>query len=203
LADINTALGAEAAATALKATPMYQDNGAQTQFWSNFIADSNNLGDRVVALAQSDDAAAKTQLIADLNAFETNASNFDAAQGGIFGARFDNELLGNKGTIGADVAAAIKAIQTGDANLANAVQEALHGNAADVGGNNIPSVGGMYNGDAKTAQDALPAGTDPKLAQPVQAPAPAPVVAHDRGNHGQVDHMADFAQHFQQMHHWG
>ena len=87
--------------------------------------------------------------------FRTTVTNFDAAQGGIFEARFDNELLGNTSTLGAEVAAMVKGLQTGNAALVAAAAEEMHANAADVGGNNLPATGGTYNPDGLTVADVL------------------------------------------------
>ena len=56
-----------------------------------------------------------------LQGWENNVSNFDAGQGGIFEARFDNELLGKNSTVGADVAEMIKGLQTHNATLVKAL----------------------------------------------------------------------------------
>ena len=88
---------------ALNPTPKYLDNDAQTNFWANFIAQSNSLGQQAIAAVTAHDAAATAAVITDLHTFQTNVTNFDAAQGGIFEARFDNELLGETSTLGAEV----------------------------------------------------------------------------------------------------
>ena len=140
---------------ALNPTPKYHDNDAQTNFWANFIAQSNSLGQQAIAAVSAHDAAATATVIADLHTFQTDVTNFDAAQGGIFEARFDNELLGDTSTLGAEVAAMIKGLQTGNAALVGAAAEQMHANAADVGGNNIPVTGGTYNADGLTVADVL------------------------------------------------
>ena len=63
------------------------------------------------------DAAATAAVIANLHTFQTDVTNFDAAQGGIFEARFDNELLGDTSTLGAEVTKMIEGLQTGNAAL--------------------------------------------------------------------------------------
>src|SRR5882724_5434312 len=68
----------------LNPTPRFQDNAAQTNFWANFIADGNSLGQQAIQLVGSADANAVQSLITQLQTFEKNASNFDLAQGGIF-----------------------------------------------------------------------------------------------------------------------
>ena len=89
----------------------YQDNAAQTNFWADFIASGNTLGAQAEHLVATGNACEINTFIHTLQGFEQNVSNFDAAQGGIFQARFDNELLGNDSTVGADVAAMIKGLR--------------------------------------------------------------------------------------------
>ncbi len=144
---------------ALNGAPKYIDNQAQTNFWANFIADSNSFGQQATQLVGSENQDAINALLDQLNTFENNATTFDAVQGGIFEARFDNELLGPTSTLGAEVAAMVKGLQNGDANLVAAAAEEMHANAADVGGNNIPITGGTYNPDGLTYPEVLPQAT--------------------------------------------
>jgi len=53
----------------LNPTPKYIDNDAQTNFWANFIAQSNSLGQQAVAAVTAHDAAATAAVIADLHTF--------------------------------------------------------------------------------------------------------------------------------------
>ena len=179
---------------ALNPTPKYIDNDAQTNFWANFIAQSNSLGQQAISAVTAHDAAATAQVIADLHTFQTDVTNFDAAQGGIFEARFDNELLGDTSTLGAEVTKMIEGLQSGNAALVGAAAEQMHANSADVGGNNVPVNGGTYNADGLTVADVLstagapaavaaatPAAATPVAATPADAApathATAPVVA--------------------------
>src|SRR5215831_8056469 len=154
----------------------YQDNAAQTNFWADFIASSNTLGAQAQQLVSTGTAAQVQAFIQTLQGFEQNVQNFDAAQGGIFQARFDNELLGDNATVGADVAAMIKGLQTHDAALVTAAAEGFHANAMDVSGNNVPLNGGTYNADGQTVVDALSTATGPlppASATPLTPTAPA------------------------------
>jgi hypothetical protein len=75
----------------------YQDNQAQTDFWSAFIAGANNLITALTNEANGTthlDKAGLNALIQQVQGYEQLGGSFDGAQGGIFGARFDNELLG-------------------------------------------------------------------------------------------------------------
>ncbi|MGJ4952428.1 hypothetical protein [Bradyrhizobium sp. HKCCYLS20291] len=139
----------------LNPTPAYQDNQAQTDFWAMFIAQSNALGKAAIAAVNAGDAAAMAKITADLMTFKKDVTDFDAAQGGIFQARFDNELLGDQSTLGAEIAKILEGFQTGNKALVAAAADQMHQNAADVGGNNIPINGGAYNVDGTTAAQVL------------------------------------------------
>lgn len=213
---------------ALNPTPKYLDNTSQTTFWADFIAQSNALGQQAINTVGSHDPHAIAALIGNLQTFEKTVTNFDAAQGGIFEARFDNELLGQTSTLGAEVSAMIKGLQTGNAALVTAAADEMHANAADVSGNNVPTTGGTYNADGLTMADVLstavaapamaaaapvttaPAALTVAAAAPaVQPVASAPVTAANAGattagaspidaHHSPVPEMA---QHFHHM--WG
>jgi hypothetical protein len=205
---------------ALNPTPKYLDNDAQTTFWANFIAQSNSLGQQAMAAVTAHDAAATAQVIADLHTFQTDVTNFDAAQGGIFEARFDNELLGDTSTLGAEVTKMIEGLQTGNAALVAAAADQMHANSADVGGNNIPVTGGTYNPDGLTVAEVLstagapaavaaaaPAAAAPTPAAP--AAAATTLAATDSGTHDLApahvethdSHFAEIGHHFHHM--WG
>ena len=139
----------------LEPTPKYQDNADQTNFWANFIAQSNSLGAAAEEAVATGDRGAIKSLIGQLKAFENTSANFDEAQGGIFEARFDNELAKGSSTLGAEVASMIKGLKTGNAALVAAAAEEMHANAADVGGNNISINGTTYNTDGLTAAEVL------------------------------------------------
>jgi len=174
-------------------TPKYQDNADQANFWANFIAQSNALGAAAEAAVASGDRAAIKSLISQLQAFEKNSANFDEAQGGIFEARFDNELAKGTSTLGAEVAAMIKGLRTGNAALVAAAAEEMHANAADVGGNNLSVDGTPYNTDGLTVAEVLgqqsvasaPGATDPAPttggAAGGSGAAPPPAPAHGAG----------------------
>ncbi len=203
---------------ALNPTPKYMDNDAQTNFWANFIAQSNTLGQRAMDAVAGHDPQAVTALIGDLHAFQKSVTNFDAAQGGIFEARFDNELLGNTSTLGAEVSKMIEGLRTGNAALVSAAADEMHANAADVSGNNVPVTGGTYNADGLTVADVLSTAVPPAAnvaanTQPAASPAPPappPVPVAEAQKATPADHSApdlhhtalnDMAQHFHHV--WG
>jgi hypothetical protein len=155
----------------------YQDNADQTNFWADFIASGNVLGAKAEQLVATGTAKEINAFIHTLQGWEHNVTNFDAAQGGIFQARFDNELLGKDSTVGADVAAMIKGLQHHDAALVKAAADGFHANAMDVSGNNVPLNGGAFNPDGLTVADALSTATAPLPAPPVTPLTPASPVA--------------------------
>jgi hypothetical protein len=187
----------------LNPAPKYLDNEAQTSFWANFIAQSNSLGQQAIAAVTAHDAAATAQVIADLHTFQTDVTNFDAAQGGIFQARFDNELLGETSTLGAEVAKMIEGLQTGNAALVAAAAEQMHANSADVGGNNVPVNGGTYNPDGLTVAEVL---STAGASAAVAAAAPATTLAAiDSGTHDLAPAVVE-THHEVALHHhhmWG
>ncbi|WP_334357990.1 MULTISPECIES: hypothetical protein [unclassified Bradyrhizobium] len=145
-------------------TPVHLGNEAQTVFLANFISQSNSLGQQAIDLVGSSDTKAIATLIDNLKAFETYVTDFDAAHGG-------NELLGATGPLGAEIAAMIKGLQTGNATLVTAAADQMHGNAADVGGNNVSVTGSTYNTDGVTVAEVL--GTPPAAETSAVAAAPA------------------------------
>jgi hypothetical protein len=207
----------------------YQDNADQTNFWADFIASGNTLGAQAEHLVSTGTADQVKALVQTLQGWEHNIQNFDAAQGGIFEARFDNELLGDNSTVGADVAAMITGLQTHNAALVTAAAEGFHANAADVSGNNVPLNGGTFNADGTTIADALSTATGPlppapatlltpaapaaapaTPATPAAAPAPTPVASAPAACGGDdhvaaadpVAHLSHFeSHHFHHM--WG
>src|SRR5215468_9365921 len=179
----------------------YQDNAAQTNFWADFIASGNTLGAKAEQLVSTGTPQEIKDFIHTLQGWEQNVKNFDAAQGGIFQARFDNELLGKDATVGADVAAMIKGLQTHNAALVTAAADGFHANAADVSGNNVPLNGGTYNADGQTVADALSTATGPLPPAPATPLTPTAPAAHSNpivagGAHDPeagADHSAFFA----------
>lgn len=184
------------------------ENDVQTVFTASFIAQSNSLGQQAIDLVGSGDTKAIATLIDSLKAFEKFVAGFDAAQGG-------HALLDATGALGAEVAAMIKGLQTGDATLVTAAADQMHGNAVGVGGGNVSVIGGHYNTDGLTVTEVLatlPAHETPAIAAAEPAPvhAAAPTIetvtlATADVTIGVEDHahsgMPDLAQH---LHHtWG
>jgi trimeric autotransporter adhesin len=159
----------------------FQDNQAQTNFWAAFLAEGNTINNQLQAVAAGQETPAQiNQLITAIQNYNNFAAQFDKAQGGVFGARFDNELLG--GTLLADTNNAIHGltgIANGDTGAALAADQAqivaagqgFVADAADVSGNNIPLGGGTFVDTATTVATAtspngLAMGTIPVTANP-------------------------------------
>src|SRR6201996_3263385 len=143
----------------------FQDDQAQTNFWAKFLSEANVINNQLdnVAAGHNTTSGELQALNTEIQNYQTSSAAFDHSQGGIFGARFDNELLG--GTLNADTANAVHGLQgilkgdTGDALAADQAQIQAAGqgfvaDANDVSGNNIPLGGGTYVGTATTVEGA-------------------------------------------------
>lgn len=143
----------------------YQDNQAQTNFWAKFIAEGNVINNQLdnVAAGNNTTAGELNALITEIQNYQQFGASFAKAQGGIFGARFDNELSG--GTLLADSDNAVHGLKgilhgdSGDALAADQAQIQAAGqgfvaDANDVSGNNIPLGGGTYVGTSTTVAGA-------------------------------------------------
>ena len=201
----------------------YQDNQPQTNFWAAFIAEANTLNNTLQAVAGGTSTADLNQLITQIENHNSFGANFAEGQGGIFGARFLNELT--DGTLKADSAAAVQGltgILKGDTGAALAADQAqiqaagmgFVADANDVSGNNIP-INGSYVGTATTvatatspngiAQGTIPVTAHPDLANGTGAGGPgggagsAAGAGHDSGPI--VDTGAQMATHLAQIWH--
>jgi hypothetical protein len=145
----------------------FQDNQAQTNFWSQFIAEANQLNNTFTGIANGTvqaNASEIQSLITQINNYNEFGASFTASQGGVFGDRFDNELLG--GTLKTDSANAVAALQdiaANGLNDTNAAQLVAAGtgfvaDANDVSGNNLPTGGGAFVGTSTTVAGATTTG---------------------------------------------
>ena len=157
----------------------FQDNQAQTNFWAAFLAEANTINATLAKVANGS-ATASQALVTQIQNYEHFGQAFDAAQGAIFQARFDNELL--HGTLEADTNAAVKGLMGilhGDQGAALAADKAMlvaagqgfAADAMDVSGNNIAIGGATYVGTATTVSTAtsvhgIAQGTIPVTANP-------------------------------------
>jgi trimeric autotransporter adhesin len=143
----------------------YQDNQAQTNFWAQFIAEANVVNNQLnnVAAGNNTTSGEIHALITEIQNYQKFGASFDESQGGIFDARFGNEL--RSGTLLADTNNAIqglKGILNGDTGAALAADQAqiqaagmgFVADANDVSGNNIPIGGGTFVGTSTTVAGA-------------------------------------------------
>ena len=123
----------------------FLDNATQTQFLTQWIHDSNTLGQAAITIENNgfNNASAISQLAAEIGTFENNSNAFDQSQGGLWSARFWNELRSD-GTAGTASNALIEGLQTHNADEVNAAAQQLSMNAADVASNNLMTDGGSY-----------------------------------------------------------
>ena len=123
----------------------FLDNATQTQFLTQWIHDSNTLGQAAITIENNgfNNATAISQLETQIQTFEDNSNAFDQSQGGLWSARFWNELRSD-GTAGTAANALIEGLQTHNADEVNAAAQQLSMNAADVAGNNLMKDGGTY-----------------------------------------------------------
>jgi hypothetical protein len=164
----------------------YQDNPAQTNFLASFIAGANTLGAQADAIAQQGFNHGLVKAFENvLDGFEANVQKFDEKQGGIYEARFDNELEGNFGTIGAAIKGIEQGLNTHNADLVTAGVTVLEDNAADVGTNNVPVGGGTYSTAATTAAGAVTGAVDTHLAPHGDNGIAHAIGVHAHGNNAQ------------------
>jgi len=123
----------------------FLDNAVQTQFVTQWIQDSNALGQAAITIENNgfNNASAISQLETQIQTFENNSNAFDQSQGGLWSARFWNEFRSD-GTAGTAANALIEGLQTHNAGEVNAAAQQLSMNAADVAGNNLMTDGGTY-----------------------------------------------------------
>ena len=201
----------------------YQDNQAQTNFWAQFLAEANTGAAQLNTAAAGGDSVAQLQaLVSQLQAYQEFGANFAQSQGGIFGARFDNELL--SGTLLADTSAAVTAlndaiahggtVSAADAAAMQAAGMGFQADAMDVSGNNVPIGGGTYVGDATTVATAtspnglasgtipvVPAGGSSGGGGSPGGPGPGPGSSHHAGDPGPGPAAGEQFQHFEHIWH--
>jgi hypothetical protein len=129
----------------------FHDDAAQTAFLTQWIQDSNHLGQAAVTIANNGFNGDVAGLVQQIQTFETNSNAFDQSQGGLFSARFWNELR-TDGTAGTAANALIEGLQTHDAGEVDAAAQQLAANSADVAGNNLMADGGSYADVVAAAQ---------------------------------------------------
>jgi hypothetical protein len=157
---IDIAQGDPALQAAFNPTPLpalntppapFHDDANQTAFLTQFIQDSNHLGQAAVTIANGGFQADSAALIQQVQTFAENANAFDQSQGGLWSARFWNELRSD-GTAGVAASALVEGLQTHNAGEVSAAAGQLATNAADVGSNNLMADGGNYAGVIAAAE---------------------------------------------------
>jgi len=121
----------------------FHDNADQTAFVTQWIQDSNHLGQAAITIENNGFQGDIAGLVQQIQAYAASANAFDQSQGALWSARFWNELR-TDGTAGTAAAALIEGLQTHNAGEVNAAAEQLSTNAADVAGNNLKADGGTY-----------------------------------------------------------
>ncbi len=129
----------------------FLDNAAQTAFVTQWIQDSNHLGQAAITIENNGFTGDIAGLVQQIQTFENNSNAFDQSQGGLWSARFWNEFRSD-GTAGTAANALIEGLQTHNAGEVNAAAEQLAANSADVAGNNLMADGGSYAGVVAAVQ---------------------------------------------------
>jgi len=177
----------------------FQDNAEQTAFLTQFIQDSNHLGQMATAIANGGFQGDTAGLSQQIETFATSASAFDQSQGGLYSARFWNELRSD-GTAGTAANALVEGLQTHNAGEVSAAAEQLATNASDLATNNLKADGGTYDDVVAAAQ--APAVTATAASTPAATPTPtaqnsapatvagtaaAATATADAGHHAPID----------------
>jgi trimeric autotransporter adhesin len=129
----------------------FLDNAAQTAFVTQWIQDSNHLGQAAITIENNGFTGDIAGLVQQIQTFANNSNAFDQSQGGLWSARFWNEFRSD-GTAGTAANALIEGLQTHNAGEVNAAAEQLAANSADVAGNNLMADGGSYANVVAAAQ---------------------------------------------------
>src|SRR5438552_4088736 len=172
----------------------FHDNAEQTAFLTQFIQDSSHLGQMATTIANDGFQGDVAGLLQQIETFAANASAFDQSQGGLYSARFWNELRSD-GTAGTAANALIEGLQTHNAGEVSAAAEQLATNASDLATNNVTADGGTYDAVVAAAQAttvtataaATPAATSTPpvqdIAPPLTSTTPTATATADAGNH--------------------
>ncbi len=129
----------------------FHDNADQTAFITQWIQDSNHLGQAAITIENNGFTGDVAGLVQQIQTYATNSNAFDQAQGGLWSARFWNEFR-TDGTSGTAAAALIEGLQNHNAGEVNAAAEQLAANSGDVGTNNLMADGGSYAAVVAAAQ---------------------------------------------------
>jgi hypothetical protein len=111
----------------------YRDSDAQKASFATMDSGAVNLGNEGVNIVMG--VTPQGDYITRLQNFGTFVGNFVNSGGGIFRARFNNELVAINSTNGSAIVAMIDAVNTGNLDEANAAAMQMRMNTADVSGN--------------------------------------------------------------------
>jgi hypothetical protein len=185
------------------ATP-FLDNATQAAFVTQWIQDSNHLGQMATTIENNGFQGDIAGLVQQIQTFENNANAFDQSQGGLWSARFWNEFR-TDGTTGTAANALIEGLQTHNAGEVNAAVDQLAANSADVGSNNLMADGGSFANVVAEAQATAvtpnpdptsppsttpPTGTTDPGTPPTGTTDPGTPPTGDGGNHLVADLIA-------------
>src|SRR3989441_2120106 len=156
----------------------FHDDAAQTAFVTQWIQDSNHLGQMATTIENNGFTGDIAGLVQQIQTFNNNSNAFDQSQGGLFSARFWNEFR-TDGTSGTAATALIEGLQTHNAGEVAAAVEQLAANSADVASNNRMADGGSYADVVAAAQAtaATPTGGHPATPPAATPPAGTPPAA--------------------------
>src|SRR6266446_4749811 len=129
----------------------FHDSADQTAFVTQWIQDSNHLGQMATTIENNGFTGDVAGLVQQIQTYASNSNAFDQAQGGLWSARFWNEFR-TDGTSGTAAAALVEGLQNHNAGEVNAAVEQLAANSADVGTNNLMADGGSYAAVVAAAQ---------------------------------------------------
>src|SRR5436853_1612160 len=155
----------------------FHDDAAQTAFVTQWIQDSNHLGQMATTIENNGFTGDIAGLVQQIQTFNNNSNAFDQSQGGLFSARFWNEFR-TDGTSGTAATALIEGLQTHNAGEVAAAVEQLATNSADVGTNNLMADGGSYADVVAAAQATAVTPTGGNAAKDPAAAPPAADAAH-------------------------
>jgi hypothetical protein len=161
----------------------FHDNADQTTFITQWIQDSNHLGQMATTIENNGFTGDVAGLVQQIQTYANSSNAFDQSQGGLWSARFWNEFRSD-GTSGTAASALIDGLQTHNAGEVNAAVDQLAANSADVGSNNVMADGGSYAGVVAAAQatavtpnPGTPAGNPGTPAGPTDCGGHAPATA--------------------------
>jgi hypothetical protein len=121
----------------------FQDNAAQTQFLNQTNETLNSLVQQSRQFIKGKSTIDGDQLIQQIRTFNQGTSSFADSQGGVYSARFNNEL-GRNGTNNTAADQLVKGLEGHNKKLVTAASKVLLANIGDVGANQVPNGGGTF-----------------------------------------------------------